>query len=106
MIDGTTRATFGPRRILTGLLVLILAAFAADLGWYQCRKWIPKLGAANGSVHRIRLLAIAGKANKVEYQVDAVRPEEDVPCSHSLFPQGGNRPCWYVMKHASEPIPM
>jgi hypothetical protein len=106
MTDGATRFTSGPRRILTGLLVLIVATFVVDVGWYQCRKWIPKLGAANGSVHRIRLFVIPGKANKVEYQVDAVRPEEDVTCSHSLFPQGGNRPCWYVKKHANDPIPM
>jgi hypothetical protein len=33
-----------------------------------------------------------------------VRPEEDVPCSRSLFPQAGKRPCWYVARHANDPI--
>ena len=106
MNDEAKRVGVGPRQVLGGLLVAFVAVFVADLGWYQCRKWSPKLGVANGAVHRIRLLAIPGKGNKVEYEVDAVRPEEDVPCSHSLFPQGGNRPCWYVAKHANDPIAM
>jgi len=94
------------RRTLLGLLALIVAVYIADFGWYDCRVLIPQLGPATGSVHRIRLLAIPAKGNKVEYQVDSLRPEEDVPCAHSLFPQGGNRPCWYVSKHANDPIPM
>ncbi len=88
------------------LLILMVLVYLVDLSWYQCRIWFPKLGAATGSVHRIRLLAIPGKANKVEYQIDSVQPEEDVSCSHSLFPQGGSRPCWYVEKHANDPIPL
>lgn len=106
MPEQVTGSFWEPRRILPGLLVLAAVVFLLDFGWYQCRVWIPSLGAATGSVHRMRLLAIAGKANKVEYQIDSVRPEEDVPCSHSLFPQGGNKPCWYLTKHANDPIPM
>ena len=97
---------FAPRRFLLGLVGLLFAVFVADLCWYQFRVWFPKLGAPTGSVHRIRLLAIPGKGNKVEYQIDSVRPEEDLPCSHSLFPQGGNAPCWYVAKHANDAIQM
>lgn len=106
MPDEPKRLPLGPRRILSGVAALVAAAFLLDLGWYQCRVWIPRLGAATGSVHRIRLLSIPGKGNKIEYQVDSVRPEEDVPCSNTLFPQGGYRPCWYVAKHANDPIPM
>jgi len=106
MTDSPPKSIFAPRRALLTLVVLLIAVFVADLAWYQCRVSIPKLGAAIGSVHRLRLLAIPGKANKVEYQIDSLKPEEDVPCSHSLFPQGGNRPCWYVAKHANDPIQM
>jgi hypothetical protein len=67
---------------------------------------IPKLGASTGSVHRIRLLAISSKGNKVDYEIDANKPEEDVPCSRSIFPQGENQPCWYMVRHAKDPIPM
>ena len=89
--------------ILFGLLVLL---YLADFAWYELRVIFPKLGVAKGSVHRTRVLAIAEKNNKVEYQIDSNRPEEDVPCTHSLFPHAGNRPCWYVSRHAKDPIAM
>ena len=94
------------RRIVPRIFAVCLAIFIADFCWFQVRRHLPRLGQASGSIHRMRLLAIADKGNKVEYQIDAVRPEEDVPCSHSLFPQGGANPCWYVVRHANDPIPM
>ena len=99
-------APFTPRRVFLGIVALAIAVYVLDSAWYRCRVILPRLGPATGSVHRIRLLAIPSKGNKVEYQVDSLRPEEDVPCANSLFPQGGNRPCWYVARHANDPIPM
>jgi hypothetical protein len=98
--------SFSTRRLLVALVALLAAVYVADLSWYECRVHMPNLGAATGSVHRIRLLAIPAKGNKIEYEIDSVQPEEDVPCAHALFPRGGNGPCWYVAKHASDPIPM
>jgi len=86
---------------LIGLLVLV---YAVDFGWYELRLHFPKFGTATGSVHRIRLLAIPNKGDKTTYELDMVHPEDDVPCSHSLLPQGGMRPCWYVTRHANDPI--
>jgi hypothetical protein len=106
MAGQTVRPKFTPRRVFPAMLALVVVVYMLDLGWYECRVLVPKLGAAKGSVHRVRLLAIQAKANKVEYQVDSVRPEEDLPCAHSLFPQGRTPPCWYVSKHANDPIPM
>ena len=97
---------FSVRRLLVAALALFVLLYLVDFGWFQLRASIPKLGPTTGSVHRIRLLAISSKGNKIEYEIDAVHPEEDVPCSHSLFPQGGNRPCWYLARHAKDPIPM
>jgi hypothetical protein len=88
------------------LLGLLLFLYLADLVWYELRVVSPKLGVANGYVHRTRVLAINEKNNKVEYEIDSNRPEEDVPCAHSLFPHADNRPCWYVSRHANDPIPM
>jgi len=101
-----TTKSFSARRVLLGLLVLLALFYLADSAWYELRVLLPQLGPTTGSVHRIRLLAIASKGNKVEYEIDAVKPEEDVPCSHSIFPCGGNRPCWYMVRHANDPIPM
>lgn len=106
MADQVVGSTFAPKRILVAVLAVLALVYVMDLGWYECRMYLPRLGASNGSVHRVRLLAIPSKGNRVEYELDTVRPEEDVPCAHSLFPQGGNRPCWYVAKHANDPIPM
>src|ERR1700746_1916559 len=75
--------------ILFGLLVLL---YLADFAWYELRVIFPKLGVAKGSVHRTRVLAIAEKNNKVEYQIDSNRPEEDVPLTHSLFPTSRTPP--------------
>ena len=94
------------RHLTLMLLGLLLFLYLADLVWYKLRVVSPKLGVANGSVHRTRVLAIAEKNNKVEYEIDSNRPEEDVACARSLFPHAGNRPCWYVVRHANDPIPM
>ena len=97
---------FSARRAFLGTLALFALLYLADFAWYELRVFMPKLGATTGSVHRIRLFAIASKGNKVEYEIDAVHPEEDVPCSHSIFLRAGNRPCWYMVRHAKDPIPM
>jgi len=94
------------RRFALMLLGLLLLLYLVDFAWYDLRVISPKLGLANGSVHRTRVLAIAEKNNKVEYEIDSNRPEEDIPCAHSLFPHAGNRPCWYVARHANDPIPL
>jgi hypothetical protein len=85
---------------------LLLLLYIGDFLWFSLRSHLPSLGTTTSSVHRIRLLAIPDKGNRVEYQIDVQQPEEDVPCARSLFPQGGNRPCWYVARHAKDPIPM
>ena len=97
---------FSARRVLLGLIALFALFYLADAAWYQLRVFVPKLGSTTSSVHRIRLYAIASKGNKVEYEIDAVKPEEDVPCTRSVFPHGGNLPCWYLVRHAKDPIPM
>lgn len=97
---------FSAFRVALFVFALVVLVYLADFVFYALRARFPRLGAANGSVHRVRLLAIPEKNNKVEYQIDSVRPEEDVPCAYSLFPHGGNYPCWYLVRHANDPIPM
>jgi hypothetical protein len=95
------------RRIVLAALALLFLVYLGDSLRFQFRLHYPAAaGRATGSVHRIRLYSIAGKNNKVEYQIDPVQPEEDLPCVHSLFPHSGQRPCWYVTRHANDPIPM
>ena len=93
-------------RIVASLTILFFISYAVDLTWYHVRLAAPRLGAANSSVHHVRLLAIPDKGNKIEYQIDAIQPEEDVPCSRTVFPHRTLNPCWYVSRHAKDPIAM
>jgi hypothetical protein len=109
MTSTPDRSSPGARLILrttAALTLLVFIVYAVDLSWYHLRLAIPRLGAAGSSVHRIRLLAIPDKGNKTEYQLDAVTPEEDIPCTRTLFPHAQHNPCWYVKRHAKDPIAM
>lgn len=113
MITSPTTSTDTPssfshilRRIFFAALALFLFVYLGDFLWFQVRVHYPAAGPTTSSVHRIRLLAIPLKNNKVEYQLDAQKPEEDLPCARSLFSHAGNPPCWYVTRHAKDPITM
>jgi hypothetical protein len=94
------------RRILVGVIALCILVYTVDFFAYTIRVVYPKLGNATGSVHRYRMLAIPSKNGKFDLEMDANRPEEDVPCARSLFAHGNNYPCWYVARHANDPIMM
>jgi len=94
------------RRIFFAAFALLLLVYLGDFLWFQLRVHYPAAGPTTSSVHRIRLLAIQLKNNKVEYQLDSQKPEEDVPCVRSLFSHAGSCPCWYVTRHAKDPITM
>ena len=103
-LPGNSNLTW--RRVALMIVATALLIYLADFAWYELRLHVPKLGTARSSVHRIRLLAIPNKGDKTTYELDMVHPEDDVPCSHSLFPQGGAKPCWYVTRHVNDPIPI
>jgi len=94
------------RRILVFFLVVLFATYVLDFVWLKLRSAYPSLGMASSSIHRVRIFAIQGKAGKTEYQTDSIRPEEDIPCVRSIFPHSGQQPCWYVERHANDPIPI
>ena len=88
------------------MFLVLFLIYSADFLWFHARLNVPQAGSATGSIHRTRLLAIPGKGGKTEYQVDALQPEEDIRCVHSLFPHAGQNPCWYVARYANDPIQM
>ena len=56
-----------------------------------------------GSVLVKRYLAIKHKDQRVEF----VSADPDLrPCAHSLLPQLGYKPCWYVGRNTTERIEM
>jgi hypothetical protein len=54
-----------------------------------------------GSVEVQKLLAVPQKNRKTEYIAD---PPEAQQCTHSLFPQFGLPPCWYLSRHANQQV--
>jgi len=93
-------------KLFASLAALFFVVYSVDLTWYHLRLAVPRLGAPASSVHRVRLLAIPDKGNKTDYQIDALHPEEDVPCTRTLFPHASQQPCWYLSRHANDPIVM
>lgn len=62
---------------------------------------IPRGREQFGSVEVQKLLAVPQKDRKTEYI--AVPPEEE-RCVHSLMPQLGLEPCWYLSRHANQQV--
>jgi hypothetical protein len=54
-----------------------------------------------GSVEVQKLLAVPQKDHKTEYIAD---PPQTQQCVHSLFPQLGLVPCWYLSRHANQQV--
>ena len=48
-----------------------------------------------------QVIAVRLKGTKVEYLPGDTL---DVTCTHSLFPQRGDEPCWYLSKHRRRQI--
>jgi len=62
---------------------------------------IPNRREQFGSIEVQQLLAVPQKDRKIEYIAD---PPQAQQCVHSLFPQLGLAPCWYLARHANQQI--
>jgi len=82
-----------PRHIALALLGVAVAAYAVDWLVFSLR------GSVTSKVTVSRFLSAPLKNNKLELDYLG---SEDVPCSVSLFPQGGHLPCWYLRKHKNQ----
>lgn len=88
------------RRIIRGLVRSAVALFAIALLIYPA-DWLVwevqrLFGGGIGSVQVSHVTVAELKANKEEYYADA---PDVVPCSRSIFPQGGNSACWWLRRH-------
>ena len=81
------------RLIALGLLAAAVAAYAGDWLVFNLR------GSITSKVTVSHFLSAPLKNNKQE--LDYLGSEE-VPCSVSLFPQGGHTPCWYLRRHTNQ----
>jgi hypothetical protein len=85
-------------------LSMVIALLAVDVGDNLVLRYrIATHREPFGTVQVKRYLAIRHKDQRIEFV--ATDPESR-SCVHSLLPQLGNNPCWYVSRNAVERIDM
>jgi hypothetical protein len=94
------------KRILIALVAAFVLVYACDYVSLRVRMLHAKPGDPFETVTALRILAIDEKGNKTEYSVDPLQPQQTAECVHSLFPHGGDSPCWYLKQKFAQPIPM
>jgi hypothetical protein len=80
--------------VVLSLGILSALAYAGD--YARIRYKVAAKQNPFGSVKVYRYYAVEEKARKTEYVFDRADTET---CVHSLFPQLGYNPCWYVSRH-------
>ena len=80
-------------RSLLGVLLLVLLTYAGD--WAVWRVHVAR-ATGTASVEVTRMVVAPLKGSREEYYMDGT---EEMPCSRSLFPQGGNQACWWLERH-------
>jgi hypothetical protein len=95
MLKGYIMITFAG---LAGVFVLLYAGDYAVL-----RIKVRSSGNAFGSMIVRRYYAVPQKGGKIEFL--SADPQQQ-PCTHSLFPQMGDPPCWYLARHTDQRIDM
>jgi hypothetical protein len=88
---------FAVRMAVRGVLGLVLLGVVAyPLDWAVWRARVAR-GGGMGQVQVDRFTVAELKGGKEDYYSDGT---SIVPCSESLYPQGGNGVCWWVRRHA------
>ena len=85
------------RRVALFAILGLLVLYIGDYAVARVR------GQALGSVDVQIMWAIKQKDNRIDYELGDT---ETRPCVHSLFPHMGYAPCWYLVRHKNETIPV
>ena len=86
-------------RVLLTTIALAALVYAGDRISIVYR--IPKGREPFGSVQVQKVFTVKLKNQKKEYMFDPPQPQQ---CVHSLFPQLGLAPCWYLELHRTEEV--
>jgi hypothetical protein len=85
--------------VLAGLIAIICLAYLTD---FAVLRWKLKNNRAPYATVKVSpYYAVPRKDHKVEYMF---QDPEDETCVNSLFPHGGNSPCWYLTKHREKRV--
>lgn len=86
------------RVVMVAVVSLLVVGSILYIGDYaRVRYKVAKNQEAFGSIKVQRYYAVKLKSGKVEYYFDTPQMQ---PCVHSLFPQVGYTPCWYLKRKA------
>jgi hypothetical protein len=80
-------------RILIAFAVFFLMAWIGDWTLFN----LGGKPTSTVTVHRFMSIPLKGQKVESDYLGDFA-----VPCSRSLFPQGGNDPCWYLLRYPNQ----
>jgi hypothetical protein len=105
-MSDVTRLRLFAKRALICLALGLVIAFACDFVYFRVRMFHPQPSNPVETFTAPRLYAIGVKGGKVDYELDQQNPQQTWTCAHSLFPQAGYSPCWYVKPKSRQPIPM
>ena len=96
MPDDFVIETYAFKMLVRGVAgVLLTAALAYPLDWGVWRVRVSR-GGGMGSV-QVEMFTVAElKGGREDYYPNGTAV---VPCSRSLYPQGGNGACWWVERH-------
>jgi hypothetical protein len=81
------------RRIVVALVAAFVALYLGDWAVYRMR------GSPQESVKVSQTVVVPLKGNKSEYDYLGA---SDVPCSVSIFSQGGLNPCWQLRRNQNQ----
>ena len=80
-------------RLILAFAVCFVVAWIGDSATYYLR------GKPTSTVTVSRYMGVPLKGQKTEFDYLGTA---DVPCSRSLFPQGGNDPCWHLRRNPNQ----
>jgi hypothetical protein len=81
------------RRVSVTLLAAFIVLYFGDMAIYRLR------GSPQDRVHVNQTLVVPLKGNKQEYDYLGAT---DVPCSVSIFSQGGEDACWLLRRNQNK----
>ena len=83
--------------LVSAALAVLGLAFALDYVIFRVR--VASGGEAYGTVTVHHYYAVLQKNGKTEFIFDPPGPQT---CVRSVFPHGGDRPCWYLARHPEQ----
>jgi hypothetical protein len=83
-------------RFLAGVILLAAIVYVADWGFWRARV------AGGGGMDQVQVnVFVVGelKGGKEDYYPQGT---SFMPCSKTLYPQGGNSACWWLQRHREQ----